>query len=140
MQWYAPRHAFMHVKLFECSLPNPLNIFEAFVLRDEEYPSICVGVKDTDHEGVTFTTINLNSNASWFDASTSNNIEVVDLQQLEKDTIFIATEYCAKFVDVTGTLKPSVMQANQLFFERKAESMGKTCTKNDLMFYTNKFL
>lgn len=31
---------------------------------------------------------------------------------------------CAKFVDVSGCLKPSGVQASQLFFERKAESMG----------------
>lgn len=47
MQWYQPRHAFMHVKLFECALPSPLNMFEAFVVEDDEYPSICVGVRDT---------------------------------------------------------------------------------------------
>ena len=46
MQWYQPRHAFMHVKLFECNLPSPLSVFEAFVIQDEEYPSLCVGVKD----------------------------------------------------------------------------------------------
>ena len=47
MQWYQPRHAFMHVKLFECSLPDPLDVFEAFVIKDEEYPSVCIGVKET---------------------------------------------------------------------------------------------
>ena len=47
MQWYQIRHAFMHVKLFECSLPSPLPLFEAFVLSEEdEYPTICVGVKN----------------------------------------------------------------------------------------------
>ena len=31
---------------------------------------------------------------------------------------------CAKFVDITGNLKPSGIQASQLHFDRKAESMG----------------
>ena len=37
----------MHVKLFECSLPSPIEVFEAFVNEGEEYPSICLGVKET---------------------------------------------------------------------------------------------
>ena len=46
MQWYQPRHAFMHVKLYECSLPPSMSTFEAFVSESEEYPSLCIGVKE----------------------------------------------------------------------------------------------
>ena len=46
MQWYQPRHAFMHVKLYECSLPPQLPVFEAFVTEGEEYPSLCVGIRE----------------------------------------------------------------------------------------------
>ena len=38
---------------------------------------------------VQFNTININSNSCWFDSF--NNEDVIELQQLEKDTIFVAT-------------------------------------------------
>ena len=46
MQWYQPRHAFMNVKLFECSLPPQLPLFDAFVTEGEEYPSLCIGIRE----------------------------------------------------------------------------------------------
>uniref|UniRef100_A0A1X7UZT5 non-specific serine/threonine protein kinase n=1 Tax=Amphimedon queenslandica TaxID=400682 RepID=A0A1X7UZT5_AMPQE len=121
MQWYQPRHAFMHVKLFECSLPSPLNMFEAFVIENDEYPSVCVGVRESEGGNVQFNAININSNSCWFDSF--SNDEIIELQQLEKDTIFVASQFCAKFVDLNGTMKPSGKQASQIYFDKKTESM-----------------
>ena len=43
--------------------------------------------------GVVFNTINLNSTFNWYsDGHESNEIEILSLQQLEKDTIFVATK------------------------------------------------
>ena len=33
---------------------------------------------------------------------------------------------CARFVDRSGTLKPAELQASQLYFDNKAESMGES--------------
>lgn len=55
----------MLVKTFESQLPSPLNVFEPFVVKAEEYPIICVGVMKGDGENVSFDTINLNTTGSW---------------------------------------------------------------------------
>ena len=47
-------------------------------------------VVSREHGGVDFNTINLNSSACWFDECPS--VEVVNIHQLEKNTIFVATE------------------------------------------------
>ena len=43
--------------------------------------------------GVVFNTINLNSTSNWYnDGYENRELEILSLQQLEKDTIFVATE------------------------------------------------
>ena len=42
---------------------------------------------------VVFNTINLNSTSNWYnDGFENRDVEILSLQQLEKDTIFVATE------------------------------------------------
>ena len=42
---------------------------------------------------VVFNTINLNSTSNWYnDGYENKELEVLSLQQLEKDSIFVATE------------------------------------------------
>lgn len=43
----------------------------------------------SDGGNVQFNTININANTCWFDSVSSEDI--IELQQLEKDTIFVAT-------------------------------------------------
>ncbi len=50
----------------------------------------CCPFISREHGGVDFNTINLNSTACWFDDCPS--IDVVNIHQLEKNTIFVATE------------------------------------------------
>ena len=35
----------MHTQVFETKLPEPLPTFEAMVQEGDEYPSVCVGVR-----------------------------------------------------------------------------------------------
>ena len=35
------------LQLFECTIPQPLGMLEAFVYEEEEYPVVCFGVKET---------------------------------------------------------------------------------------------
>lgn len=124
MQWYQPKHAFMHVMLFECPIPEPMTMIEAFVQESEEYPIVCYGVKEAPDGSVLFDTMNLNSQASWFtDKPEGKELPVLTLQQLERDTIFIGIDRYAKFVDRNGILKSSSVQANQIVFERKSDHM-----------------
>jgi len=124
MQWYQPKHAFMHVMLFECQVPQPVHMIEALVQEDEEYPIVCFGLKESVEGTLIFNTLNLNSQASWFtDKPEGKDLPVLCVQQLEKDTIFVGLDRCAKFVDCNGILKPSSVQASQLTFEKKSDHM-----------------
>ena len=37
----------LSLQLFECTVPQPLGMLEAFVYEEEEYPVVCFGVKET---------------------------------------------------------------------------------------------
>ncbi|XP_019850848.1 PREDICTED: mitogen-activated protein kinase kinase kinase kinase 5-like [Amphimedon queenslandica] len=123
MQWYQISHAFMLVKLFECSLPSPLVLFEAFVLtQEDEYPTICVGVNTSTGDNVLFNTISLNPSSSSI--TVSHNSDITKLEQVEKDTILILDSHCAKFVDISGSLKaPEEKMASSLYFDKESVMM-----------------
>ncbi|CAI8010512.1 Mitogen-activated protein kinase kinase kinase kinase 5, partial [Geodia barretti] len=124
LQWFQPRHAFMHVMLFECQTPLPLNLLEAYVVENEEYPIVVLGVKESPEGTTLFDTLNLNSQASWYaDQPDGKSLRVLCLQQLEKDTIFIGLERAAKFVGRNGQLKPSTIQASHITFDKTSEHM-----------------
>lgn len=124
LQWFQPRHAFMHVMMFECQIPQPLGLLEAFVAEDEEYPIVVFGVKESPDGTVLFETLNLNSQASWYsDQPEGRPLNILCLQQLEKDTIFVGMERAAKFVSRDGQLKPSSLQANHISFDKNSEHM-----------------
>ena len=36
----------LSLQLFDCQIPQPLNLLEAFVVEDEEYPIVVLGVKE----------------------------------------------------------------------------------------------
>ena len=40
-------YQFYLFQLFECTIPQPLGMLEAFVYEEEEYPVVCFGVKET---------------------------------------------------------------------------------------------
>jgi [mitogen-activated protein kinase] kinase 5 len=126
LQWFQPRHAFMHVMLFECQTLQPLNLLEAYVVENEEYPIVVLGVKESPDGTTLFDTLNLNSQASWYaDQPDGKSLHVLCLQQLEKDTIFIGLERAAMFVGRNGQLKPSTIQASHITFDKVSEHMGK---------------
>ena len=33
-------------QLFDCEVPQPLKLIEAFVQDDEEYPTVCIGAQE----------------------------------------------------------------------------------------------
>ena len=73
----------IHTQVFETKLPEPLPTFEAMVQEGDEYPSVCVGVRqgwvwdlmiwmssvaNRENGGVKFEMINLNSRAILFES------------------------------------------------------------------------
>ncbi|KAL8620008.1 hypothetical protein ACOMHN_015290 [Nucella lapillus] len=130
MQWYEPLNKFMMLKLFEMEpLPPSQNIFEMFISPELEYPMVCLGVqKGPDRFHVKFDIINLNSASSWFLedirlGESCDSLPVVNVTQLEKDTILICYDKYVKVVNLAGKLKSSKRQQPELHFDCIVQSL-----------------
>ncbi|KAK3092686.1 hypothetical protein FSP39_005890 [Pinctada imbricata] len=131
MQWYEPLNKFMLLKTFECDeMPVSPSVFEMFISPDLEYPMVCIGVRrGQDHSNVKFDIINLNSSSSWFleNNSEEEQLPVINVTQLEKDTILVCYDKYIKVVNMSGKLKSSRKQAAELHFDSPVQSLGKNC-------------
>lgn len=128
MQWYEPLNKFMLLKTFEMDpLPPLVGVFEMFISPELEYPLVCLGVrKGPDRFHVKFDIINLNSASSWFtedNFSGGDMLPVVNVTQLEKDTVLICYERYVKVVNLAGKLKSSKRQQAELHFDCNVESL-----------------
>uniref|UniRef100_A0ABD2VU58 Mitogen-activated protein kinase kinase kinase kinase n=1 Tax=Trichogramma kaykai TaxID=54128 RepID=A0ABD2VU58_9HYME len=138
MQWYDPLNKFMLLKHFECPLPNPLNVFEMIITPEMEYPMVCVSVKQTFQQNnkLKLDLINMNSGASWFHSDEleevdgtatviprRENLQVVSVQQLEKDAIIVCHDNWVKIVNLNGKPRISKKQLAELQFNFKIESI-----------------
>ncbi|XP_076823425.1 mitogen-activated protein kinase kinase kinase kinase 5-like isoform X6 [Clavelina lepadiformis] len=127
LQWYEPMHKFLLIKLFEFPLPHPLRVFELLVTPEAEYPLVCYGVsltnntipgKETTQPTFHLNTVNLNTYSSWFDQPTgAQQLNVVNVTQLEKDTLLICLERDVKIISMSGKLKSSRKLASELHFD-----------------------
>ncbi|XP_046401162.1 mitogen-activated protein kinase kinase kinase kinase 5 isoform X5 [Ischnura elegans] len=155
MQWYDPLNKFMLLKHFECSLPNPLTVFEMVLTPDEgEYPSVCVGVKRgyEQERRLKLDLININTapvtgpvtTSSWFhtnggsgstDADLDDmdgtatvlprreSINVVNVTQLDKDSVLVCYDSVVKIVNMQGKPKSTRKQLSELRFDFQIESI-----------------
>ncbi|KAL4238546.1 Mitogen-activated protein kinase kinase kinase kinase 1 [Mactra antiquata] len=138
MQWYEPLNKFMQLKIFECdTLPTSPPVFEMFISPELEYPLICLGVrKCADKNPLNFDVINLNSGASWFtdlEMQQGEQIRVINVTQLEKDTVLICHERYVKAVSMSGKLKSSRRQASELHFDFTVESL--VCLQDSVLAF-----
>ncbi|XP_076441749.1 mitogen-activated protein kinase kinase kinase kinase 5-like isoform X2 [Babylonia areolata] len=124
MQWYEPLNKFMMLKTFEMEpLPPLLSVFEMFISPELEYPMVCLGVqKGPDRFHVKFDIINLNSASSWFLEDSYSDVPcdrlpVVNVTQLDKDTVLICYDRYVKVVNLAGKLKSSKRQQPELHFD-----------------------
>uniref|UniRef100_T1IIG2 Mitogen-activated protein kinase kinase kinase kinase n=1 Tax=Strigamia maritima TaxID=126957 RepID=T1IIG2_STRMM len=133
MQFYDPLNKYMLLKTLECFLPSPMKTFEMIITPEMEYPMVCVGVrKGSDRQHLKLDMINLNSSASWFheegDGTTTviprhNFLSVINVCQLDKDTILVCYDNLVKCVNLHGKLKSSKRQAAELHFDFQVESL-----------------
>lgn len=129
MQWYEPLNKFMLLKTFETEqMPTNLQVFEMFISPELEYPMVCYGVrKGHDRNHMKFDVINLNTMTSWFtDAdpiSEKELLPVVNVTQLEKDTVLICYDKFVKVVSLSGRLKSSRRQQAELHFDCVVDSL-----------------
>ncbi|XP_077551012.1 MAP4K3-like protein hppy isoform X6 [Haemaphysalis longicornis] len=135
MQWYNPLAKFMLLKHFECMVPARLSIFEMIITPDLDYPILCVGVrKGYDGSQLKLDTIDLNSSACWFgyeEDDDSDGLEtmvprhellhVVDVTQIDRDTVLVCYDNQVKLLDLEGRLKSSEVQPAELHFDFAVE-------------------
>ncbi|XP_067007680.1 mitogen-activated protein kinase kinase kinase kinase 5 [Anabrus simplex] len=137
MQWYDPLNKFMLLKHSECILPSPLTVFEMIITPEMEFPMVCVSVKQAyEQNRLRLDLINMNSGASWFHSDEledmdgtatvvprRENINVINVNQLEKDSILVCYDSMVKIVTLQGKLKSSRKQIAQLHFDFAVESI-----------------
>uniref|UniRef100_A0A8C7PJZ4 Mitogen-activated protein kinase kinase kinase kinase n=1 Tax=Oncorhynchus mykiss TaxID=8022 RepID=A0A8C7PJZ4_ONCMY len=123
--WYDPMQKFMQLKHIDIRLPDPLPIFELLVLVTDEFPQLCVGVRDcTAEKGkpptnqqLKFDIVELNGTPN----SSPGGTEMLDATQLDRDTVLIALEKTVKIVTLQGL--PSKELAFELVFDFPIETL-----------------
>ncbi|XP_075211276.1 MAP4K3-like protein hppy isoform X8 [Lycorma delicatula] len=137
MQWYDPLNKFMLLKHLECTLPQPLTVFEMVITPELEYPMVCVSVKQGyDKNKLKLDLINMNSGASWFHSDEledmdgtatviprRENVNIINVTQLEKDAILVCYASIIRIVTLQGRMKPNRKQISELYFDFPIESV-----------------
>uniref|UniRef100_A0A8C7IJ34 Mitogen-activated protein kinase kinase kinase kinase n=1 Tax=Oncorhynchus kisutch TaxID=8019 RepID=A0A8C7IJ34_ONCKI len=119
--WYDPMQKFMQLKHIDIRLPDPLPIFELLVLVTDEFPQLCVGVRDcTAEKGKPPTNQQLKFDIVELNG-TPNSSPAVQATQLDRDTVLIALEKTVKIVTLQGL--PSKELPFELVFDFPIETL-----------------
>ncbi|XP_031419265.1 mitogen-activated protein kinase kinase kinase kinase 3-like isoform X2 [Clupea harengus] len=135
LEWVEPMQRFMLVKSMDFPLPCPLGVFEMLVVPEQQYPLICMAVsKDTEfNQVVRFEIVNPNSTSPWFTQSDIPQSSVIQLTQLERDTILVCHDRCIKIVNLQGRLKSSKKLSAELTFNFQIESI--VCLQDSVLAF-----
>ncbi|XP_035531396.1 mitogen-activated protein kinase kinase kinase kinase 2 isoform X4 [Morone saxatilis] len=123
--WYEPLQKFMHLKQIAIKLPDSLPIFELLVLVTDEFPQLCVGVRDCSNgkgpisQQLKFDIIELNSTP--ISAPDSGALRAAQVTQLDRDTVLIVLEKTVKIVNLRGL--PSKELAAEMVFDFPIETL-----------------
>uniref|UniRef100_A0A3P8YA25 Mitogen-activated protein kinase kinase kinase kinase n=1 Tax=Esox lucius TaxID=8010 RepID=A0A3P8YA25_ESOLU len=123
--WYDPLQKFMQLKNIDIRLPDSLPIFELLVIATDEFPQLCVGVRDCSpgegkppaNQQLKFDIIELNGTPN----SSPGSTEKLQATQLDRDTILIALEKTVKIANLQGL--PSKQLASELVFDFPIETL-----------------
>uniref|UniRef100_A0A8C7V846 Non-specific serine/threonine protein kinase n=1 Tax=Oncorhynchus mykiss TaxID=8022 RepID=A0A8C7V846_ONCMY len=140
--WYEPLQKFMQLKHIAVSLPESLPIFELLVLEKEELPQVCVGVRKLQApvktcEQVHFDIIHLNdtpraqTGTSINILSSSQSLKVMQVTQLDRDTVLITLENTVKIVNLNGN--PSKGRTSKLTFDFSIETL--VCLQDSVLAF-----
>uniref|UniRef100_A0A6Q2X062 Mitogen-activated protein kinase kinase kinase kinase n=1 Tax=Esox lucius TaxID=8010 RepID=A0A6Q2X062_ESOLU len=124
--WYDPLQKFMQLKNIDIRLPDSLPIFELLVIATDEFPQLCVGVRDCSpgegkppaNQQLKFDIIELNGTPNSSPGSTEKAVQAT---QLDRDTILIALEKTVKIANLQGL--PSKQLASELVFDFPIETL-----------------
>ncbi|XP_074480191.1 mitogen-activated protein kinase kinase kinase kinase 2 isoform X3 [Sebastes fasciatus] len=133
--WYEPLQKFMHLKHIPMKLPESLPIFELLVLVSDEFPQLCVGVRDFSNgkrpisQQLKFDIIELNSTP--ISAPESGALGAVQVTQMDRDTVLIALEQTVKIVNLRGL--PSKELAAEMVFDFPIEAL--VCLQDSVLAF-----
>uniref|UniRef100_A0A671VWC4 Mitogen-activated protein kinase kinase kinase kinase 2 n=1 Tax=Sparus aurata TaxID=8175 RepID=A0A671VWC4_SPAAU len=141
--WYEPLQKFMHLKV-SIKLPDPLPIFELLVLVTDEFPQLCVGVRDCSNgkcsisQQLKFDIVELNSPPisapGRLDCCVSTlpvPLRAAQVTQLDRDTVLIALEKTVKIVNLRGL--PSKELASEMVFDFLIETL--VCLQDSVLAF-----
>ncbi|XP_027894338.1 mitogen-activated protein kinase kinase kinase kinase 2 isoform X3 [Xiphophorus couchianus] len=133
--WYEPLQKFMHLKHIPVRLPEYLPIFELLVLVTDEFPQLCVGVRESKNEEsptsqqLKFDIIELNAPPA--SVPDGGALRAVQVTQLDRDTVLITTEKTVKIVDLKGL--PSKELAAEIVFDFPIETL--VCLQDSVLAF-----
>ncbi|XP_032439244.1 mitogen-activated protein kinase kinase kinase kinase 2 isoform X3 [Xiphophorus hellerii] len=133
--WYEPLQKFMHLKHIPVRLPESLPIFELLVLVTDEFPQLCVGVRESKNEEsptsqqLKFDIIELNAPPA--PVPDGGALRAVQVTQLDRDTVLITTEKTVKIVDLKGL--PSKELAAEIVFDFPIETL--VCLQDSVLAF-----
>ncbi|XP_054914726.1 mitogen-activated protein kinase kinase kinase kinase 2 isoform X3 [Poeciliopsis prolifica] len=133
--WYEPLQKFMHLKHIPVRLPESLPIFELLVLVTDEFPQLCVGVRDCKNEEsptsqqLKFDIIELNAPPA--SVPDGGALRAVQVTQLDRDTVLITTEKAVQIVDLKGL--PSKELAAEIMFDFPIETL--VCLQDSVLAF-----
>uniref|UniRef100_A0A8C7UVU2 Mitogen-activated protein kinase kinase kinase kinase n=1 Tax=Oncorhynchus mykiss TaxID=8022 RepID=A0A8C7UVU2_ONCMY len=133
--WYEPLQKFMQLKYIAVSLPETLPIFELLVLETDELPQVCVGVSRLQTpvktcERVHFDIIHLNDTPRA-QSGTVDGIDVMQVTQLDRDTVLIGLENTVNIVNLDGS--PSKGMTSTLTFDFSIETL--VCLQDSVLAF-----
>ncbi|XP_047434640.1 mitogen-activated protein kinase kinase kinase kinase 2 isoform X3 [Mugil cephalus] len=133
--WYEPLQKFMHLKHIPIKLPDSLPIFELLVLVTDEFPQLCIGVRDCSNgkppssQQLTFDIIELNGSA--ISVPGNGALRAVQVTQMDRDTVLIAVEKTVKIVNLRGV--PSKELAAEMVFDFPVETL--VCLQDSVLVF-----
>ncbi|XP_022052122.1 mitogen-activated protein kinase kinase kinase kinase 2 isoform X2 [Acanthochromis polyacanthus] len=133
--WYEPLQKFMHLKHMAVRLPDSLPIFELLVLVTDEFPQLCVGVRDCSNgkaptsQQLQFDVIELNGTP--VSVPDSGGLKATQVIQLDRDTVLIAVEKTVKIVNLRGL--PSKELAAEMVFDFSIETL--VCLQDSVLAF-----
>ncbi|XP_068164760.1 mitogen-activated protein kinase kinase kinase kinase 2 isoform X2 [Antennarius striatus] len=133
--WYEPLQKFMRLKHITIKLPESLPIFELLVLVTDEFPQLCVGVRDcnggvaSNSQQLRFDLIELSSKP--VSAPGNGALTTTQVTQLDKGTILIALEKTIKVVDLQGCLSKEL--AAEMVFDFPIETL--VCLQDSVLAF-----
>ncbi|XP_072314641.1 mitogen-activated protein kinase kinase kinase kinase 2 isoform X1 [Eucyclogobius newberryi] len=131
--WYEPLQKFMHLKHIAIKLPDSLPIFELLVVVTDEFPQLCVGVRDCSNgksgQELTFDIIELNG--APICVPDYGALKTGQVTQLDRDTVLISLEKIVKIVDLKG--QPSKELSAEMQFDFPIEML--VCLQDSVLAF-----